>query len=233
MLKKMQKHTQTTAVLELSDSDLPSLISTSPSSSEQDLDIIHALPNPPLVTLKSDEIFIRQCKLAGDAVDAHGGRFHTEDLPHLLKLSQGAPALIGHNRQAPAVARFFGGEIVKIGENSFIAPKFYWPRAHSTASDLRLQIDTGIIHEASLAFTFEKATCNICGQDIRTCQHMIFDTYEDKLCFYWYENVHRVLEGSFVYQGAEPGTGFLDMQSQNIPSHVTIDGKLFAVLQVT
>ena len=233
MLKITPKLAQATATLQLSDEALPALVTSSHSLIDQDLTIIHNLPNPPLVTLTPDQIFIRQCKLAGDAVDANGGCFHTEDLQHLLKLTQGAPALIGHNHQMTAVARFFGGEVLKLGETSYIAPKFYWPRAHSAANDLRLQIDTGIIHESSIAFNFEKAMCSICGQDIRSCPHFILETYEDKLCFYWYETITRILEGAFVYRGAEPGTGFIEnMTTMNPPQlavMMTINGEVFTL----
>ncbi len=33
--------------------------------------------------------------------------------------------------------------------------------------------------------------------------------YGKQLCHYWYDGVDRVLEGSFVYRGSEPGTGIL------------------------
>ncbi|MBU1920448.1 hypothetical protein KKG66_06355, partial [bacterium] len=61
------------------------------------------LPNPPLVQLKPEDIYVRRCRLAGDAIDSQMGCFRTHDLEKLLKLAQGAPALIGHNRQSVAV----------------------------------------------------------------------------------------------------------------------------------
>lgn len=33
--------------------------------------------------------------------------------------------------------------------------------------------------------------------------------YGLRLCHYFYDGIERVLEGSFVYRGAEPGTGIL------------------------
>lgn len=227
MLPKTLNSTLGTAHLEHSSDALKNLISLPENTNEKDLAKIHQLFNPPLTRLSADKIFIRQCKLAGDEIDAHGGCFRSKDLPHLLELTQGAPALIAHNRQTSAVARFFGGNILTVGEHHYIAPKFYWPREHSEASDLRLLIDTGIINEASIAFTFEKAECNICGCDIRECAHMPFETYDEKVCHYWYHNVIKVLEGSFVYRGAEPGTGFLERYPQILPNHqlkITIDG---------
>lgn len=223
MLVELQNSLLMTSVLDHFPGALFSAQDAQEKTMTNDLSLIASLHNPPLTPLTSDKIFIRHCKLAGDAVDAHGGCFRTADLPKLLELSNGAPALIGHNRQSAAVARFFGGTIFSIGENQYIAPKFYWPREHSKANDLRVLIDSGILNEASVAFQFEKAECSICSQDIRFCSHIPFEKYDGKLCFYYYHNILRVLEGSFVYRGAEPNTGFMK-NLQSLPESIRIDG---------
>jgi len=199
--------------------------------SPRDIEVINSLPNPPLSPLTLDHIYIRQCRLAGDTVDAWGGCFRHDDLPKLLQLSQGAPALIGHSywwlRQLPPVARFFGGSIQEHRGASYIVPKFYWPRKHSQAEDLKTLIDASIINEASIAFTFTAASCSICGEDIRECTHEVGKDYDGKSCFYWYDGIIKVLEGSFVYRGAEPGTGFLEKPVSPEQSgwlHLTING---------
>ncbi len=174
-----------------------------------DIEQINALPNPPLCELGADDIHVRRCRLAGDAVDSQFGCFRSHDLPRVLELTHGAPALIGHNRESIAVARFFGGSVDEFGGSHYIIPKFYWPKAHSAAEDFRVLLDAGIISEASIAFTFEKPSCSICGKDIRECEHEPGAHYGLKLCHYFYDGIDRVLEGSFVYRGAEPGTGIL------------------------
>jgi hypothetical protein len=174
-----------------------------------DLDQINALANPPLVPLAENDVFVRRCRLAGDAVDSQFGCFHTHDLTRLLALTHGAPALIGHNRITTPVARFFGGSVIEHEGHHYIVPKFYWPKAHSSAEDFRVLLDSGIIAEASIAFTFDKPACSICGKDIRECEHEPGAFYGLKLCHYFYDGIDRVLEGSFVYRGAEPGTGIL------------------------
>jgi len=180
---------------------------------ENDVAQIAALPNPPLAPLAESDIHVRRCRRAGDAVDSQFGCFRSHDLQKLLDLTHGAPALIGHNRQSVAVARFFGGSVEEFGGHRYIVPKFYWPRAHSAAEDFRVLLDAGIISEASIAFTFEKPSCSICGRDIRECEHEPGAHYGLKLCHYYYDNLDRVLEGSFVYRGAEPGTGILSEMS--------------------
>ena len=174
-----------------------------------DLDLIRALPNPPLVELKPAEIHVRRCRLAGDAVDAQSGCFRTHDLERLLALTNGAPALIGHNRSTVAVARFFGGSVEEHAGHKYIVPRFYWPKAHSGAEDFRVLLDAGIITEASIAFTFDKPSCSVCGKDIRQCEHEPGTMYGLRLCHYYYDGIDKVLEGSFVYRGAQPNTGIL------------------------
>ncbi|MBM3324790.1 MAG: hypothetical protein FJY66_03900 [Calditrichaeota bacterium] len=188
------------------------LVAVTRAPSKNDLDEILALPSPPLTKLALEDIHVRRCRLAGDRVDAHGGCFRAADLEKLLQLTHGAPALIGHDRRSLAVARFFGGTIEPFDGGRYIVPKFYWPRHLSSAEDLRWQIDAGILTEASIAFTFETPTCSICGRDIRDCEHEIGQEYGGRDCFYYYDGVDRVLEGSFVYRGAEPGTGFMNMR---------------------
>ncbi len=186
----------------------PISLLSSPEPAAQ-LDEINGLINPPLVPISAADIHVRRCRLAGDAIDSHFGCFRTSDLTRLLTLTHGAPALIGHNRYSTAVARFFGGTLESYLNHRYIVPNFYWPKAHSGAEDFRVLLDCGIITEASIAFTFEKPACSICGHDIRDCEHDPGVQYGKQLCHYWYDGVDRVLEGSFVYRGSEPGTGIL------------------------
>ncbi|MFH0881659.1 MAG: hypothetical protein V2A56_01635 [bacterium] len=175
--------------------------------SEQDLKIIHGLANPPLLPLSASEIYVRRCRLASDQIDSRYGRFRTENLPRLLELVQGAPVLIGHDRRTLGIARFFGGDVEKRDDISWIVPRFYWPRVHSQADDLRVMIDAGVYNEASIAFVYRAPICSICEQDLRGCPHWPGRTYDGQLCFFWYDGIERVTEGSLVYRGAAPGTG--------------------------
>ncbi len=179
--------------------------------SDEEIAIINSLPNPPLVPVTARDIYVRRCRLAGDGVDAGFGRFRTDELPRLLELVQGAPALVGHRKDTLGIARFFGGSIRKDPATgvSYIVPRFYWLRAHSTSEDLRVNIDGGIYNEASIGFTFKLPTCSICGEDIRRCEHIPGRDYDGHICHFYYDQVLRVTEGSLVYRGAHPGTGFM------------------------
>ncbi|TKJ41084.1 hypothetical protein CEE37_05300 [candidate division LCP-89 bacterium B3_LCP] len=176
----------------------------------EDVRIINSLKNPPPVPVSEKDIFMRHCRLAGDSIDGYFGCFRTEDLPKLLSMVQGAPLLIGHNKRSLGVARFFGGTIEEHDGSKYIVPSFYWLRGHSSADDLRVAIDGGLYSEASISFAYEKPTCSVCGEDIRTCEHLPGSAHGDdgNPVFYYYDNVVAVLEGSLVYRGAQPGTGF-------------------------
>jgi len=185
---------------------------------EEDVELINNLPNPPPVPVTPDDIYVRRCRLTGDGINCHFGRFHTEDLEMLLEKAQGVSCLIGHRKDTAGIARFFGGTIRKhkardydsgeITEMNFIVPKIYWMKSHSKANDLRINIDGGVYHQASISWYFEKPVCGICGRDIRTCDHVPGRRYDGWLCFFWYEGIGDVLEGSIVYAGGHPGTGF-------------------------
>lgn len=72
----------------------PISLLNSPEPTSQ-LEAINHLPNPPLVPLAAEEIHVRRCRLAGNAIDGHLGCFRTSDLDDILKLAHGAPALMG------------------------------------------------------------------------------------------------------------------------------------------
>ena len=178
-------------------------------ATDKDIEVIKSLKNPPLVELTPNDINIRKVRLAGDRVDSYGGRFRTNDLEKLLKMTSGLPLLIGHRKDTLGVARFFNGVIEQYEDANYIIPSFYWLKKHSQAEDLRLSIDGGLVTQASISFIFKRPTCSVCGEDIRTCIHKVGKTYlgTSESCFYYYDDIVRVNEGSLVYHGAEPGTG--------------------------
>jgi hypothetical protein len=163
--------------------------------------------------LNADDVFIRKCRLAGNIKDCYGGKFRTDFMPKLLKMTDGIPLLIGHQKDKAPLGRFFGGSVESVKYQDqfadFIVPNFYWPRAVSWGKDMQLLIDSGIYAEASISFSFQKPTCGICSKDIRTCKHLANIQAGEPDAFFYYDQVQGVHEGSIVYKGAEPGTGFL------------------------
>ena len=216
------------------------VLSDDSSFSARDIELIKSLKNPPLVNLRPEDIYVRKVRLAGDKVDAYGGRFRKEDLPRLLDMTHGLPLLIGHRKDTIGVARFFDGNIEEFENGSYIVPRFYWLKKHSGAEDLRLSIDGGLVNEASLSFIFRKPTCSVCGEDIRTCLHQVGKRYLNtpEPCFYYYDDIVRINEGSLVYRGAEPGTGIeLNRRSNSFSPggklKVKLNGKLYLAVPTT
>lgn len=186
---------------------------------DRDVGIINSLSNPPLVPVKKEDIFVRRCRLASNAVDCSYGKFRTEDLPGLLEFIQGVSMLIGHKKDTVGIARFFNGNIEQIEDVynpfikkkeriTYIVPKFYWMKKHSKAEDLQVNIDGGIYNQVSLSWWYNKATCGICGKDMRECEHIPGRKYGSITAFYYYDEIGEVLEGSIVYKGGQPYTGF-------------------------
>jgi hypothetical protein len=184
----------------------------------EDITIINGLQNPPLVPVTANDIYVRKCRLVGDSINCHFGRFHTEDLPDLLRKVQGVSCLIGHRKDMAGIARFFDGKVEthfartiptgRLEEMRFIVPKLYWMKSHSRAEDIRVNIDGGIYHQVSISWYYERPVCGLCSKDIRQCNHIPGRMYNGELCFFWYEGIGDVLEGSIVYAGGHPGTGF-------------------------
>ena len=172
-----------------------------------------------LETVTKDDVYIRPLRLAGDAVDGGFGKFHTEDLPRVLAMTDGVPALTGHRKDSLPIGRFFGGDLVERNGVNYIRPNMFWSAQLEEGKKLKVNIDQGIYVEASLGFTFKTPTCSICGEDIRRCEHLPGREYDDELCFFWYDDILKVTEGSLVYRGAQPGTGF-----------ESVEGGLMAVL---
>jgi hypothetical protein len=164
-----------------------------------------------LETVTKDDVHIRSLRLAGDTVNMQFGRFRTKDLPILLAMTDGAPVMTGHRKDKLPIGRLFGGDIVERNGINFIRPNIFWSAKLEEGEKLRVNIDHGIYNEASINIFFNKPTCSICGEDIRNsekCEHLPGKKYDDELCFFWYDEVKKVGEGSIVYRGSQEGTGF-------------------------
>lgn len=191
---------------------------------ENDVSFINTNLTPPK-KLTPDDVYIRECYLTGDAINSQMGRFRTKDLKKILAMTNGVALLIGHKKEESPAGKFFGGTIKSkvLGslngtemKAKFIVPKFYWMRDASNAKDLKTNIDGGIYSQASISWRFRLPTCSVCSKDIRFCSHVPGEEYKAGICFYWYDEIIMVLEGSIVYAGAHPGTSFgLTVNSEN------------------
>jgi hypothetical protein len=174
---------------------------------------INAL-NPP-VPVTEEDVEIREFQIVGDALTSHGGKFRTEDIPNLLKLINGAPVLVGHDTDKAPIGKFFSGKVEQIENITWAIPQFYWPTGTPDSDRIKRNIDTGVYSEGSIGFSYKTPTCNICGLDIRGyanekgkyCEHYPGRKYDGEECFYYWDGITQVHEGSIVYRGSHPGTG--------------------------
>ena len=163
-----------------------------------------------------EQLYRKAMKLTGDKLNSQYGRFRTESLPTLAKMCVGAPVLIGHDKQSKPIAKIYDGYV----NECFVVTPFYFPKGRSDADDLAIDIDSRVLSECSISIQFTKATCGLCGRNMMSwfdCPHIPgreypkTDEHEGGIAFYWYDNVKKVLEGSIVYRGAHPDTGFVDL----------------------
>ena len=172
--------------------------------------LINQRIKPPIL-LRSEDVHIRSLRLISDEVNDHGGRFPVEEYGPLCALLIDTPVLIGHDRTRLPVARNFDARPAVQGR-SWIEVSFYWLRSPH-GDRLAADIDSGIVKEGSIGFEFRLPRCSVCGQDIRTCDHIPGHEYADatgqsQSAHYEYRQITRVLETSLVYRGATPGTHF-------------------------
>ena len=151
------------------------------------IDQINDLNPPKPLTL--DEIYVRECELVGDAMTDHNARFRTEDIEKILRLTNGAPLLIGHQKDTAPFGKFFGGRTAMKDTVKWAIPMFYWHKKLSFAEDLKYGIDSGIYNYASIGIRFNLPTCSICGEDIRRCDHISRKLYDGEKCFMWFDDI--------------------------------------------
>lgn len=174
--------------------------------------------------LNQSQVHVRKLKLTGNKLNSYYGQIRTSDLSRLAELTVGAPLLIGHQKDSKPIGRFFDAS----SDNEFVLASFYVPSARSDADDLMADIDSGVLNEASISFQFSGMTCGICQQNFLSCPHQVSHDYEGEIGYYLYDNIKKVLEGSLVYRGAHPETGFTDLIRKRV--RPTVEGATRVVL---
>jgi hypothetical protein len=184
----------------------------------------------------SDNVNIRAMYVVNDLVNSHGGRFRREDMARLCELISDTPVLIGHNRSDTPLARTFYAELEQRGEALWLKSYFYWPKTKvGETDDLLLKIDSGVLKECSISFTYTFPECSICAEDIRKCPHeTAFNSGNKDQPHFIYNGITHVLETSLVYKGSVRGTYITDKLSIGKAKTFSIgsDGELSIELPV-
>ena len=178
-----------------------------------------------------DNVNIRVMYIVNDRVNSHGGRFRRADLATICGLLIDTPVLIGHNRVGAPLARNFHAELEQKEGTTWLKSYFYWPRAADGETDALLEkIDSGVLKECSISFTYSIPECSECGQDIRDCPHEIYlnnSSGDDSKTHFVYTGISQILETSLVYKGSVKGTYLSDRLSSLSCREITlnIDGR--------
>lgn len=188
------------------------------------IDKINNSVDPPRVA-SAENVNIRAMYIVNDKVNSHGGRFATPDLDTLRRKIVDTPVLIGHNRASEPLARNFHAELESDGETTWLKSYFYWPKTSDGETDSLLEkIDSGVLKECSISFTYSFPECSECGQDIRTCPHDLgrSGSAVENTTHFIYRGISEILETSLVYKGSVKGTRLTDKLSDREIDTVSI-----------
>lgn len=149
--------------------------------------------------------------LCNNQVDRHFSRFPDEELATINGLTPGRPLMERHDlRGTLPRGTFFRSELHRDGDRLSVRPDVYVLRSNDNA-DFILNIEGGVYRETSIGFSFRTPECSICGEDLRTCDHVPGRSYGDDVCHYIMRDVLEVIEGSVVSSGSQ-GTTFVAQQ---------------------
>jgi hypothetical protein len=138
--------------------------------------------------------------------------FRADVVKRANAISSGFPSAKPEQGNAPAGGGEEGNGPAPAGEDQnevtgqpteWVRAWFYWLKGTSGSEDLRLNIDGGVYREVSISWRYRQARCSVCGDDVRRCGHTPGRIYSGRRCFFEVDEVLDVLEGSFVYRGAE------------------------------
>jgi hypothetical protein len=172
--------------------------------------LINSRINPP-VPVKKEDVYIRAMFLISDQVNSYGGCFPSDEHGNLASLLVDSPVLVGHTKDKLPIARNFKAELVRKDGVNWVKVWFYWLKESAGSLPLKENIDHGIYKECSIGFSFEFPECSVCGEDMRRCEHIPFQTYagsdgKSAPAYFNYRKIQKVLETSLVYRGALPNT---------------------------
>jgi hypothetical protein len=167
--------------------------------------------------LTGEQVIARPVRLTGNQLTDHYTKFPDGELEAMAAQinAGGAPMLSAHMTDETPMGRFYAASISAMPDGTrWLDTWAYWlPTADGL--ELAQQIDGGVINEASIGISAERALCSITGGDYWSSPYSRGQEYEildpqtgqttRKLCFVWMIGC-TVNEGSLCYRGAHPGT---------------------------
>lgn len=142
-----------------------------PTPGPSDLELIRALAlNPDVITEES--VFARRMWLANTKVDRTFERFTERNLRAFEKSIVGKSVLVGHDKQAAPLARFFAAGVDKVDSVAHLAPKFFMMREGAAAAIAN--IEGGVWPFVSIGYRYDFLECDICLKSYLgpECRHL-------------------------------------------------------------
>lgn len=184
-----------------------------------DQDVMTKINRNSLEELKQEDVYIRSMYLCNNLVDSYFSRFTDDALREIVSLIPGESVMKGHDASGLPIARFFDSKLTQKPDSNgelWVRAWFYWLKNTDGAEDLARNIDGGVYKEVSICWRYDKATCNICGNQMwgMDCPHIPGETYDGELCYYEMSDIKEVLEGSLVFKGGQVGTSLAGERSK-------------------
>jgi hypothetical protein len=168
---------------------------------------------------QAEEVYTFSVVLCDNEIDRDGERFTSDALQKLAGLFLGKTGIFNHSMQAQnQTARIYdcaverdSGRTTQCGEPyARLVGKAYLPRSEKN-SDFILELESGIKKEVSVGCAVAKATCSICGADLKKdgCTHVKGRTYGGKICCTVLDEPTDAYEWSFVAVPAQREAGVI------------------------
>jgi hypothetical protein len=169
--------------------------------------------------LMEGDLIVRPVRLTGNQLSCLFTRFPEEELQSFAQQinNDAGPLMSAHITDNTPIGTFFQAAVTSEDGVLWLDTHAYW-LADEQGNKLARDIDAGIINEASIGWSWGRATCSVCGEDWYSweCPHWPGETYtivtdpetratEERLCFLWMLDC-TFDEGSLVYRGGHPDT---------------------------
>ena len=206
-------------------------------SKEQALQLIQRFARK---ELNAEDLFIFPTVPATDALDAYFWKQDARSLQNFAEDAANGVAIMNSHRtggfgkmaELPIGRSFFGrvvpssglyGDMIAgdLGKSNFsVLSAAYMLRDHSpngyNTDEVIRGVEAGTIFDLSVTFIPQTVRCDLCQEDLfdfYACPHIPGLEYEDGMCTATSENAH-IIEYSFVYDGALPGSVVLKAEFQ-------------------
>lgn len=190
-------------------------------------------------TLTKEEVFVFPSKLAGDMIIPGRNVQLTKGLLDVFSenANKGVSLLLDHSwtsdglfgmggrpKMAMPYGRTFDSKFegaTEEGESISLVADHYMVRNVELdgikTNDLIASIEAGTMFDTSIGFSYDGATCSVCDENYRRCDHYAGRTYEveidgvmkNKFCYIKAEAPGFLMENSLVFDGAYPGAGVM------------------------